>query len=240
MFVKNRASGSQPLRPGFDALRYVRSKDPLTNQGAMGLLTSEGDQWYNFRTKVQQPMLRPKSTLRYTPDLESIAEEFISQKIIDARDGKSEIGPDFIEDLYKWALESVTCLALNARLGCLEPNLPHDSHQMQIIKGVSDIFSNSMYLDNRFQFWRFFPSPKLQKFTNGYNTFRDLCSGYINQALADIKNRGNEARGGDPTLLELFIERGCDEATATVMALDMMFAGDTYTNLCIFVLQFYS
>lgn len=169
-------------------------------------------------------MLRPKSTLRYTPDLEAIAEEFIEKKIQRGRDQNNEVGPDFLQDLYKWALESVTCLALNARLGCLEPNLPQDSHQMQIIRAVSDIFSNSMYLDNRFQFWRFFPSPKLKKFTNGYNTFRDLCSVYINQALADIKAKGDDQKG-DPTLLEMFFQRGCDESVAIVMALDMMFAG---------------
>lgn len=44
-----RAAGSAPYRPGFDALRYVRQNDPLTNQGASGLLTSNGDEWSSFR-----------------------------------------------------------------------------------------------------------------------------------------------------------------------------------------------
>ena len=44
-----RAAGSAPYRPGFDALRYVRGNDPLTNQGASGLLTSNGDEWSSFR-----------------------------------------------------------------------------------------------------------------------------------------------------------------------------------------------
>ena len=30
---------------------------------------------------------------------------------------------------------------------------------------------------------------------------------------------------GDPTLLEMFLSRGCDEATAVVMALDMVSHG---------------
>ena len=30
---------------------------------------------------------------------------------------------------------------------------------------------------------------------------------------------------GDPTLLEMFLSRGCDEATAVVMALDMVSYG---------------
>ena len=29
-----------------------------------------------------------------------------------------------LQELYKWALESVAVLALNTRLGCLQPDLP--------------------------------------------------------------------------------------------------------------------
>jgi cytochrome P450 len=227
-----RAAGGQPLRPGFDALRHTRNQDELTNQGAKGLLTSNGEEWHEFRSKVQQPMLRPKSTLRYTPDLEAIAEDFIQKKIMDKRDTSTmQVGSDFLDDLYKWSLESVSCLALNARLGCLEPNLPADSDQMRIIRGVSDILSNSMYLDNSLQTWRLFPGPRLRKFQRGYNTFKELSSVYITQAIKDIKAKKGEETG-DPSLLEMFFDRGCDEATAIVMALDMMFAGiDTSSHL---------
>lgn len=232
-----RASGSQPLRPGFEALSYTRDRDELTKHGSKGLLTSRGTEWQQFRSKVQQPMLRPRSTLRYTPDLESIAEEFIAKKIIDKRSSssnKNEVGGDFLDDLYKWALESVSCLALNTRLGCLEANLPEESEQMQIIRAVSDIFSTSMYLDNGLHFWKLFPTPKLKQFQHGYYTFKDLCSVYIHEALEDIRAKQGNAKKDDedPTLLEMFFERGCDEATATVMALDMMFAGiDTSSHL---------
>ena len=42
---------------------------------------------------------------------------------------------------------------------------------------------------------------------------------------------------GDPTLLELFKSRGCDEKTAVVMALDMIFAGiDTSSHTAAFMM----
>ena len=90
----------------------------MTNQGSEGLLTSSGDTWLKFRSKVQQPMLRPKSTLRYTPELEQIAQEFIEKKIENKKNRENDqVGIDFLDDLYKWSLESVACLALNTRLG---------------------------------------------------------------------------------------------------------------------------
>ena len=66
-------------------------------------------------------MLRPKSTLRYTPELEEIAQEFIDKKIENKKNEKNDqVGTDFLDDLYKWSLESVSCLALNTRLGAYQ------------------------------------------------------------------------------------------------------------------------
>ena len=101
-------------------------------------------------------------------------QEFIEKKIMNQKSSESEqVGPDFLDELYKWSLESVSCLALSTRLGCFDENLTEGSHQMQIIRAVSDIFSSSMYLDNGLQLWRFLPSWKLKRFTNGYETFKD-------------------------------------------------------------------
>jgi len=70
-----------------------------------------------------------------TPELEQIAQEFIEKKIIGKRNPENDqVGPDFLDDLYKWSLESVSCLALNTRLGCLDKELIEGSQQMQIIR----------------------------------------------------------------------------------------------------------
>ena len=43
-------------------------------------------------------MLRPKSTLRYTPDLEEIAEEFITHKILQKRnENNNQVNEDFLD-----------------------------------------------------------------------------------------------------------------------------------------------
>ncbi len=40
---------------------------------------------------------------------------------------------------------------------------------------------------NYFQLWRYFPSPKLRKFQEGYNIFKKACTTHIYQAIDDIK-----------------------------------------------------
>ena len=76
-----------------------------------------------------------------------------------------------------------------AVLGCLESNILEDSHQMKIVRGVGEVFSNSQTLDNGLQIWKFLPSPKLNQFEQGYKTFRDMCVMYIEQAIKEIKEK---------------------------------------------------
>ena len=87
-------------------------------------LDFQGDEWWDFRRRVQQPMLKPRATHRYTPLLDNVAQIFIDDIVRRRLDPVSKETPDdFLEDLYKWALESVALLALNTRLGCLDLDL---------------------------------------------------------------------------------------------------------------------
>lgn len=59
--------------------------------------------------------------------------------------------------------------------------------KMVIIRGVSNIFSTTMHLDNGLQMWRYFPSPKLKKFQEGYGIFKRACTNHIYQAMEELK-----------------------------------------------------
>ena len=63
-------------------------------------------------------MMRPRSTLRYTEVIEEIADDFIANRVRKIRDPSTNRLPkNFLDEMYKWGLESVACLALNVRLG---------------------------------------------------------------------------------------------------------------------------
>jgi cytochrome P450 family 49 subfamily A len=229
-----RTVGSMPHRPGFKSIKYVREKDSFF-EGAKGLLSSQGEDWKQFRSKVQQPMLRPKSTLGYTAVLEEVAQEFVDVRIRQLRDGKNEMPEDFLQELYRWALESVACLALSTRLGCLNPNLRKDSEQLMVINAVKDIFDSTAYLDATiFEHWRYFPNAELNKFLAANEVFCRITTKYIGKAMTKIRE-GKTDTNANPTLLEQFFARGCDERVASVMAQDMIFAGiDTSSHAAAF------
>ena len=72
------SDGKTPHIPGIEFFEFVRRntmKDRYTNVG----LVSNGEEWYQIRTLVQQDMMRPKSALYYISDLEDIATELVDK-----------------------------------------------------------------------------------------------------------------------------------------------------------------
>ena len=74
------------------------------------------EEWYSVRSQVQQDLMRPKSALYYTEDLEKIALDVT--EVIDA-----EVDPagtmDVVKICQKYSLEAVAYIFLGSRLGTL-------------------------------------------------------------------------------------------------------------------------
>ena len=66
-------------------------------------------------------MMRPSSALHYIGPLQEISSEFV-ELLSKARDDKSELPDDTIILLHRWALESISRIFLDARVGSFEPD----------------------------------------------------------------------------------------------------------------------
>ncbi|XP_026673474.1 probable cytochrome P450 301a1, mitochondrial [Ceratina calcarata] len=63
-----------------------------------------GEDWYNFRSKVQQVMLQPRTARMYVSAIEEASLAFL-QRIKKIRDEKNEVPNDFLNEVHKWSLE---------------------------------------------------------------------------------------------------------------------------------------
>lgn len=68
------------------------------------LFLRHGESWYNFRTKVQQPMLQPRTAKLYVKSIEETAETFVTRSRF-IRDKKLEMPEDYLNEIHKWSLE---------------------------------------------------------------------------------------------------------------------------------------
>ena len=69
-------------------------------------------------------MMRPKSAMFYVDQLQEIGDEFVSFIRRERDSNPDRLIPDLLLPCHRFALESITAIALDTRLGCLDPEIP--------------------------------------------------------------------------------------------------------------------
>lgn len=76
----HRSEGKYPNRRPLDSFRYYREvHKPELYPAGSGLTTSQGHEWYEFRSKVQQVLMQPRATKTYVPRIDEVACDFIDK-----------------------------------------------------------------------------------------------------------------------------------------------------------------
>ncbi|KAK7793314.1 hypothetical protein R5R35_011522 [Gryllus longicercus] len=221
-----RNEGVWPIREGIKTLHYYRTvlrKDKY--EGVYGTITSQGKEWQDFRSKVNQPLMQPRSARRYFAPIDEVAQDFIG-RMRDLRDENMELPAGFINELYKWSLESIALVALDTRLGCLAPNLAPDSEPQRMIDAVQVMFEGFYKLDLQPSLWRLVSTPMWRRLVHAFDYFYDVAEKYVDEAVAKQKTNPDK----EPSILERLMKE--DPRVAKVMASDMLFGGvDTTSHL---------
>lgn len=80
--------------------------------------------WYNFRTKVNPILMQPRTAQQYVDSMNVIANDFLENvKRFIKSHPRGEMPSDFLNHLYRWALESIAYIALDRRLGRFKYNI---------------------------------------------------------------------------------------------------------------------
>lgn len=86
------------------------------------------------------------------------------------RDPKQELPSNFIIYLNKWALESISSIALDTRLGCLEDSADKNSDSEKMIRSVHDFLEMTFKLEFFPSFWKYVSTPGFVKLMNALDT----------------------------------------------------------------------
>ncbi|KFM71475.1 putative cytochrome P450 12a4, mitochondrial, partial [Stegodyphus mimosarum] len=181
--------------------------------------------------------MKPKTIQAYLYPMQDVARDLV-KRIYEERDDNKEVH-EFLQDLYKWALESVAFVGLDTRLGCLDSNLPPDSDGLRMINSVQmkfDLMNKLEAFAGNFQFWKYFPTPGWKKFINAADVFTEIAFKYINRSLEILKKDSIEDK--ELTLLQsMLLTKGLDASGAMVTVADMLMAGiDTTSHTLGFLL----
>ncbi|KAF4523553.1 hypothetical protein B566_EDAN012001 [Ephemera danica] len=230
-----RNEGQWPERLMQEALPYYRQvtrKDFF--QGVGGLIVENDEEWQKSRTYVNPVMMQPRNSRNYATRIDDISQEFVS-KIPGMLDANKETPADFIKEIQKWALESISMVALDTRLGCLQSNLPADSEPYRLIHAADEIVELFFTLNLKFPLWKFVSTPSWRRFVRTLDFFTEVCMRHIENAQRRLKEKPHQDET-EMSVLEKLLLRDPNPKKAVVMALDMMMAGiDTtsFTTGCV-------
>ncbi|KAL6431239.1 hypothetical protein ACFW04_007137 [Cataglyphis niger] len=225
-----RVEGKWPIRISMDSLHYYRENRKNIYNDQLGLGTSQGKAWHDFRSKVNPYMMQPQAIVKHVEQISEVADEFV-ERMRALRDPKTlELPEDFKNELYKWALESMCSIALDCRLGCLKSNLAADSEQQIMINSVHKMFDLMYRLDILPSLWRLYNTRNLKEFFRVIDTLNGIAIKHIDQAKMKLDDTtDNDANSHNRSILQKLLR--LDKQMAHVMALDMLTAGiDTTGN----------
>ncbi|XP_015437179.1 PREDICTED: probable cytochrome P450 301a1, mitochondrial [Dufourea novaeangliae] len=216
-----------PYRPSMPSLNYYKHalrKDFFRDNA--GVIAVHGEDWYNFRSKVQQVLLQPRIARMYISSMEEASLAFL-RRISKIRDENDEVPDDFLNEVHKWSLESIARVALDVRLGCLDDDA--NAETQKLIDAVCTFFVNVGILELKIPFWKLFNTPTWLEYVNALDTIVSITSNYTSAALTRIQEGKNSDK--EPSVLERVLALENDSKLATTLSLDLFLVGiDTTSN----------
>ncbi|KAK6625927.1 hypothetical protein RUM43_006226 [Polyplax serrata] len=219
-----RQEGPTPFRPSMPCLVKYKSQVRKEFFGDIGgVVGVHGEPWREFRTKVQKPVLQIQTVKKYIQPIEEVTCDFIN-KLQNLRDENCEMPKDFDNEIHKWALECIGRVALDVRLGCLDPNLSADSEAQNIIECARYALRNIAILELKAPFWRYIPSSLWTRYVKNMDFFIEICMKHIDAAMQRLKTKSS-ANDNDLSLIERVLASEPNPKTAYILALDLILVG---------------
>ena len=196
-------------------------------------LISNGEEWRQNRSAVQQDMMRAKSATYYIKDIDETTVEL--RDLLDLKRGpynQVNINPL----LRLWGLESIARIFIATRLRALDPDLQKSLTAKEILKASEVVLGTNLQLNYMPPIWKYVPYlvPQMRKHDQAMETIINLIKPHVYAALQAIDINDES----DQSILAKFVKRnGKESPICLAMAVDALIAGiDTTGNTATFLL----
>ena len=225
--------GRYPLRRSHRALlKYRRDRPQRYRSG--GLFAENGEEWYRLRKQFQQQLMSPSCVSSYLDSCSSITDELIDY-IRAKRDSKQEL-KDFHYELYLWSLENTGLLALDSRLGCLNPDSDEKSDAKIMIRAAhetNEAVMKTEMTDN----WQTSDTKDYKMLASAQDSMTAIIDKHLNIRKNSLKTNGKSVSNNKSFLSQFLDNPEVDQKDLLVMIEDMFLAGiDTTTFVSGFAL----
>ena len=171
-----------------------RSVDPVLlkyreerNQ-SLGLFLANGEEWWKFRQPLNKGMMKANAATPYLNVQDPIGNELVTNLKETLSRTTDNSHPMIMDDIFRYALESVCAIVFDRRLGCMDADLKADSWQLEFINSVHEAFQALFSLN---------VNPKYRFFNAiGYKAKKqclfDKCMDYITDTSLRLVDESKE------------------------------------------------
>ncbi|XP_014595925.1 sterol 26-hydroxylase, mitochondrial isoform X2 [Equus caballus] len=176
-----RQEGKYPVRDYMELWKAHRDLHGL----AYGPFTTEGESWYRLRQALNQRLLKPTEAALYTDALNEVIDDFMVRlSQLRAESASGDQVPDIAHHFYHFALEAISYILFEKRIGCLERSIPQDTRTF--IRSIDLMFKNSVY-STILPKWTRSVLPFWKRYLDGWNTIFSFGKKLIDQKLEEIE-----------------------------------------------------
>ncbi|XP_018621591.1 cytochrome P450 27C1-like isoform X2 [Scleropages formosus] len=224
-----RSEGTAPQRGNMESWQEYRD----LRGRSTGLISAEGEDWLKMRSVLRQLIMRPRDVAAFSDDVNEVVTDLISRiRTLRSKQADGETVLNVNDLFFKYAMEGVSTILYECRLGCLEEEIPKQS--LEYIAALHLMFSSfktTMYAGAIPKWLRpVLPKP-WEEFCSSWDGLFKFSQIHVDKKLAEIKKRvaaGKEVKGGLLTHMLVTREMSLEEIYANMT--EMLLAGVDTTS----------
>ncbi|XP_012674470.2 cytochrome P450 27C1 [Clupea harengus] len=224
-----RAEGVAPQRANMESWKEYRD----ISGRSTGLISAEGDDWLKMRSVLRQLIMRPRDVAAFSDDVSAVVVDLVKRiKVLRSQQADRHTVLNINDMYFKYAMEGISTILYESRLGCLEDSIPKTSQEyITALNLMFSSFKTTMYAGAIPKWLRpVIPSPG-GKFCSSWDGLFKFSQMHVDKKLADIRAkmvRGEAVQGGLLTHMLVTMEMNKEEITANMT--EMLLAGVDTTS----------
>lgn len=233
-----KASEFDPQRIALTSLKKIRLEHPENFfEQKTGILLENGEEWQRVRSKVQVPLLKPKSVAMYLPQMDDVAKSFV-EMIKRTESAGTATFDNFSSLLRKFALESIALVCLNRQMGFFGKEEP-DRFAAQFLENSQRMLDAAVKVELGIRTWKLYKTKVYRELEDVHNNHIKVFQEVVEEAsmsLAEAKSSGDPNRS--LTILEAYLNtEGLSKTDVSTMIIDLVFGGvdNVSTTLAFFL-----
>ncbi|XP_048342883.1 sterol 26-hydroxylase, mitochondrial-like [Sphaerodactylus townsendi] len=187
-----RQEGKYPIRSDMALWKEHREIRNLP----YGPFTEEGERWHRLRQVLNKRMLKPSEAVLYA----DVINEVVSDLMVHLKDERKQspsgvMIQDVAQILYRFALEGISYILFETRIGCLKKQIPAETQHF--IDAIGGTLKNSVYA-TVLPKWTREVLPYWNRYLQGWDTIFDFGKKLIDQKLVVLEkclDEGKEVSG---------------------------------------------